>query len=94
MFRFLVYSIILTLLLRALLRLWAGVREGLSGGAPSRKPGPLHGVQMERDPICGTFVVPTTAVRLQDRTGVHYFCSDRCRDDYRSRPDQVRGRTA
>jgi YHS domain-containing protein len=94
MIRFIVYSVILTLLLRALLRLWAGVQEGLAGGARPRKQTPIQGVQMQRDPICGTFVVPTTAVRLQDRTGVHYFCSDRCRDEYRSQPDHVRGRTA
>ena len=46
---------------------------------------PPRGVQMERDPVCGTFVVPTAAVTLADGSRKVYFCSAACRDRYRAR---------
>ena len=47
---------------------------------------PDRGVQMVRDPVCGTFLPPADAVSLTERGGaVHYFCSDRCREAYKAR---------
>jgi YHS domain-containing protein len=41
---------------------------------------------MVRDPVCGTFLPPDAAVSLAERGGaVRYFCSEKCRDDYRAR---------
>jgi uncharacterized protein len=57
----------------------AGVRGGEGGGVPAR------GVQMVRDPVCGTFVLPDHAVSIADGRGRVYFCSARCRDAYRAR---------
>jgi YHS domain-containing protein len=37
---------------------------------------------MVRDPVCGTFVLPSRSVSARDRSGVHHFCSDRCRQAY------------
>lgn len=99
MVRFILLSILLTLLLRALLRLWAGVMRGVRDGAPPRgRQGsqvPQRGVQMVRDPMCGTFLVPGNAVVLSSDKGREYFCSTDCRDAYlrRSR-DSARERTA
>ena len=68
---------------RALWRLLDGIIEGASG---SRRGGvPDRGVQMVRDPVCGTFVVPDRAVTLVDGRHRIYFCSDACRDKYRAR---------
>lgn len=55
-----------------------------------RQPGspgnvPAQGIHMERDPVCGTFVVPTAAVTLGDGSRRLYFCSAACRDRYRAR---------
>lgn len=63
--------------------------EGLTGQA--RRPGvPQQGVQMVRDPVCGTFVMPDRAVSIVDGRTRYFFCSDSCRDAFRAR----RGRTA
>jgi YHS domain-containing protein len=87
MLRFILLSLLLTLLLRAVLRLWAGVMEGVRGpSAGSRSRPPQRGVQMVRDPICGTFVVPDRAVPLLLGSERLYFCSAACRDRYRAQP--------
>ena len=43
------------------------------------------GVQMVRDPVCGTFVLPDRAVTFVDGRTHLFFCSDACRDAYRKR---------
>ncbi len=84
--RIVLLFLLVMLVLRAFWRLVAGVIDGAAlPGA--RNPGPPErGVQMVRDPVCGTFLLPANAVSLTGRRGdVHYFCSDRCRDAYRAR---------
>lgn len=73
------------LLMRAFWRVVAGVIEGAT--PPERRSGPPdRGVQMVRDPVCGTFLPPGSAVSLMERSGaVHYFCSDKCREAYKAR---------
>jgi len=99
MFRAVVISLILTIALRVILSTYSAFMEGLRGsagdgrqargrGGPSRHP-----VQMARDPVCGTFVVPERAVSIVQGQGVPggsgpdrvYFCSEKCRDAYRAR---------
>jgi len=82
-------------------RLWTGVMEGLNGAPSGRGNVPARGVQMVRDPVCGTFVVPDRAVALSVGREHIYFCSVSCRDKYRARPsshsdhtEPVEGRTA
>jgi uncharacterized protein len=74
------------LVLRALGKVLAGLIAGASP-QPGRPSGPPErGVQMVRDPVCGTFLPPATAVSLTDRGGaVRYFCSEKCRDAYKAR---------
>jgi YHS domain-containing protein len=85
--RYLLIFVLGILLLRALGRLLTGLIAGASP-VPGRRGGPPErGVQMVRDPVCGTFLPPDTAVSLVERGGaVHYFCSEKCRDAYRARP--------
>jgi YHS domain-containing protein len=45
---------------------------------------PRRGVQMVRDPVCGTFVVPDRALMLLVGRQPIYFCSTACRDKYRA----------
>ena len=56
------------------------MREPHGPGVPQR------GVQMVRDPVCGTFVVPARAVPLLTGHERLYFCSADCRDKYRAQP--------
>jgi YHS domain-containing protein len=92
MFRFLLLTLLLILLIRAGWQLLFGVLQGFAtASAPPSSRAPLQGVSMVRDPVCGTFVVRDRAVVLRDGDPV-YFCSTACRDKYR--PAHVKGRTA
>ena len=84
MVRFVLYAVLLILFVRAVLRLWRGLAEGIGSGSP-RSDMAADSVQMVRDPVCGTFVVPDRSVTLSvGRRQVH-FCSAACRDAYRAR---------
>ena len=85
MLRFLLLSILLTLALRTLSRLAAAFREGLHGGRARSSDVPQRGVQMARDPVCGTFVVPERALSIAVGHDRVYFCSTACRDTYRAK---------
>jgi uncharacterized protein len=81
--RFLVWTLLLLVVWRALRSLLAGIIQGASAPPPPRPDrAPGKGELMVRDPVCGTFVLPSRAVSVHDRSGLHYFCSDRCRQAY------------
>ena len=89
--------ILLLVLSRAFWKLLGGVMAGMN--TPRAPRVPEHGVQMVRDPVCGTFIVPERAVALSAEGGQRlYFCSTDCRDKYRARPEShpepAHGRTA
>ena len=90
MARFVLLLILTVVVARAFWRVVDGVVEGLTGrpGAAGRTGStgvPGRGVQMVRDPVCGTFVVPDRAVTLTVGRQRLYFCSDTCCDKYRAR---------
>jgi hypothetical protein len=78
---------------RAFWRLVDGIVEGVSGRPKGgRSQVPTRGVQMVRDPVCGTFVLPDHALTIVDGRSRVFFCSGACRDRYRpstgsGRPD-------
>lgn len=84
--RILLLFILALLVARAFWRLIGGVIVGASAPPPSpgrRGRGPSRGVQMVRDPVCGTFVLPSEALTATARGGqVQYFCSEACRRRY------------
>jgi len=84
MLRFILISLLIIIVARALWRLVDGVIEGASGKPRAPRP-PLGGVPMARDPVCGTFVVPDRAITLAEGRRHIYFCSTSCRDKYRAR---------
>jgi len=75
--------LLLFFIARALMRLLHGVREGVMGGpsagARTKTRAP---VKMVADPVCGTFVVPGKALALARGRETHYFCSEKCRDQW------------
>jgi len=94
MLRFILLTILLMILFRVVSRLLAGIVRGMQG--PDDSVGhaghgshpPQRGVQMERDPVCGTFVVPERAIAMSGRGGERvYFCSAECREKYKARTD-------
>ncbi len=67
------------LVIRALLRLGRGVLEG----AGYRPRGTIKGgVELVRDPVCGTFVLPNKSLGSTSGGHTHYFCSEKCRRDW------------
>jgi YHS domain-containing protein len=77
--RFLLLSILIMLLARAVLRVMDGVLESL-GTRPRNARPPARSMKLVRDPVCGTFVSPLTAIPVRTDKTTYYFCSDRCRE--------------
>jgi hypothetical protein len=83
MARLILFLILAVFVARAFWRLIDGIVEGVTGRAQSGVP--AHGVQMVRDPVCGTYVVPDRAVTITVGSRRVFFCSASCRDKYGAR---------
>ncbi|MGE5359791.1 MAG: hypothetical protein ACM3NQ_12310, partial [Bacteroidales bacterium] len=86
-FRLVLFALLVLLVSRALRLLFAGLAQGMGafGASPRREREVDRGVKMVRDPVCGTFVIPGTAIAVRDASGVHHFCSEKCRQAFLSR---------
>ena len=84
MIRYILILVLVAIVVRALWRIVDGVIEGIRGSSATPRT-PTIGVPMERDPVCGTFVVPDRAIALGVGNRRLYFCSTACRDKYRGR---------
>ncbi|MGH9312773.1 MAG: hypothetical protein ACRD09_14010 [Vicinamibacterales bacterium] len=73
--------LLVLLLIRVLWRLIGGVIAGIAD-TKGRRGEP---VQLVRDPICGTYVVPARALPLTAAGITQYFCSERCREQFLAR---------
>jgi uncharacterized protein len=82
--RYVLLTLLVVFAVRALWRLLGGIIDGIDRTS-ARSRVPDRGVQMVKDPVCGTFVVPGRAVTLAERGREVYFCSTLCRDKYRAR---------
>ena len=98
MLRLALFIVLGIIVARAFWRLVDGIVEGVSGRPQGgRGKVPARGVQMVRDPVCGTFVLPDHALTIVDGRSRVFFCSGACRDKYRpstgpGRPDSFEGR--
>ena len=52
---------------------------------PAARPKERAGGTLVRDPHCGTYIPTTRAIAAGSGASVHYFCSEKCRDDYMRR---------
>jgi YHS domain-containing protein len=71
--------ILFLILMRLLWRLARGIMEGYAPDVRSR------GVGLVRDPVCGVFVVPSQALTAVADGQTKYFCSEKCRAEFRGR---------
>jgi uncharacterized protein len=78
MIRFILASLLLTLLLRSISRVMRGIMQGMQ--PPRETPPPA--VALARDPVCGTFVVPAKALTVGQGSETRFFCSEKCRRAY------------
>ena len=78
--------IVLLLVIRAVWRV-VGSMIAVSAGArrttASAEPRP---VKLVRDPVCGTYVSPDSAIS----DGGEYFCSEKCRNERQARATEIR----
>jgi YHS domain-containing protein len=73
--------ILILIVIRLVWRFVRGVLEGAGmAGTPREKS-----VGLVRDPVCGVFVVPSQALTAGSGSETRYFCSDRCRQEWRGR---------
>lgn len=82
--RYILILVLVVIVARAFWRILDGIADGLRDH-PATPRAPAAGVQMERDPVCGTFVVRDRAVTLAIGRRQLYFCSAGCRDTYRAK---------
>jgi YHS domain-containing protein len=77
--RLIIWLVLASLVVRGLLRLLRGIAEGLQGPPTPTLP---KAVALVRDPVCGTFVAPGTALSSGVGGQTKYFCSENCRRAY------------
>jgi YHS domain-containing protein len=91
--------ILLMVVIRVIWRFLGGIIDGLSGNSSERSEGSQRGrrggavpaggpggaasVPLVRDPVCGTYVVRAKALTDGSGDRMQYFCSEKCRDEYR-----------
>jgi YHS domain-containing protein len=78
----LILKIILAIVLLRLA--WRFVRSVLEGAGYFQAPS-ASGVGLVRDPVCGVFVVPSRALTSGNGADTRYFCSEKCRAEWRRR---------
>ena len=84
---YLLLAIIVISLLRSIIGVIAkGFSSVLDAGstAPKDRPPVPEGGELKKDPVCGTYVATTTALRKSANGETHYFCSADCRDKFRA----------
>jgi YHS domain-containing protein len=79
MTRIVLLAILFIVVARVIWRLVDAVMEGARGGTTRR---PTSAVKLVRDPVCGTFVTPRTALSVSAAGTTHYFCSEECRGKF------------
>ena len=77
--------------IRAIWKLLNGIKAGMSARTVDQvrtresNTAPAQGVQMAKDPVCGTYVVPDGALSGKIGGQTVYFCSAACRDKFRAK---------
>ena len=84
MTRFLLLALLFILVARAFWKLVDSIIEGSRGG-PAGRRGTAPAVKLVRDPVCGTYVPPRPALSVTAAGTTHYFCSERCLNEYGAR---------
>ena len=75
--------LLIVLIIRAIWRFLGGVVQGAISAGPADAT--RKGVALVRDPVCGTYVVPSTALSARAGDDVAYFCSEKCRVAFKKR---------
>ena len=83
---YLIVSILVISVLRAALgmigQFFTNATVGPARSSPGRPAPPAPSQALRKDPVCGTFVAPSTALRKEKGGETYYFCSAACRDRF------------
>ena len=79
MVRFVLLALLVLIALRVLWRVVGVVFGGPGYQRPGSRP---PSVGLVRDPVCGTFILPSRALTSGGGAGARYVCSEKCRRDY------------
>jgi YHS domain-containing protein len=85
MIRWLLQFILLSVLIWIIWRFLGGIIDGLRPDDQPAKRGKSASVPLVRDPVCGTYVVRANAITMGSGSQTHYFCSQKCRDEFTRR---------
>jgi YHS domain-containing protein len=80
--RFLLLAILFLVIAQTFWRLVDGIVDGASGEAKRRRS-VKPATKLVRDPVCGTYVAPRQELSLTTGSTTHYFCSEKCRREFR-----------
>jgi YHS domain-containing protein len=83
--RWILLTILLLIIARMFWRVVDNVIEAAGGTPRSRRRSQAPAVQLVRDPVCGTHVTPNASLSLTARGTTHYFCSEKCRREFRGK---------
>ncbi len=83
MAKLILYAILAFILARLAWRLLTGIFIGMGYQPPAT--GGRNAVGLVRDPVCGTFVLPSKALTSGSGADMRYFCSEKCRREYSAR---------
>jgi len=78
--------IVLLLIIRAVWRVVGSMIAVSAGARRATASGEPRLVKLVRDPVCGTYVSPDSAI--SDRG--EYFCSEKCRNEHQARATETR----
>ena len=79
MVRLLLFAILAYVIFRLV---WSALKALFAGMGYQPPGGTNQSVGLVRDPVCGTFVMPSSALTSGTGAGTRYFCSEKCRQDY------------
>lgn len=80
MFKLLLWVVLAFVIARLVWSAVRGVFEGMGYRPPAG--GKNQSVGLMRDPVCGMFVAPGTALTSGTGSSTRYFCSEKCRQEY------------
>jgi uncharacterized protein len=82
MTRIIIWTLLVILVVRALMRLGRGILEGAGYARTGQNP---PSVALVKDPVCGIFVPRTKALTSGSGSDMKFFCSEKCRKEWARR---------
>ena len=78
--------LILLMIIRFVMSLFAGARSRRPAGPPPspKRPAERIGGTLVRDPHCGTYLPQDRAMMVVSSGTPQYFCSTKCRDEWQA----------